>query len=359
MNQQELEFLLELFPDLDKSLVKNLSNLSLEEALEFCTKEPRKQSEFQILIPKNKRIELNVRLDFQVEKLMEIFPNFSIETLESILSQQDGNLEKASEKLVELSMKYEPKQMEFDKDLLCLIEMFPSLNTQTIATHLRESTFEDVVDKLIEIDSKPLDYANLSKKTVTTLQYKFNTCDNTEKAIATNFNTCDNTEKAIATPLKLLGSGDPTELREEAQKCLLERNYYFDKAVTEFRKKTFTGRSSASYYSKLGHKMNEKMKSLNKEAADLVFDSNLKKCNNANTVDLHGLTIEEAKFHLLNYVEKWKLLKIREKELKVITGAGNHSKGNGKLYKNMSELVVNLGWKYRDGGNGWFFIKPT
>lgn len=345
MNQQELEFLLELFPDLDKSLVKNLSNLSLEEALEFCTKEPRKQSEFQILIPKNKRIELNVRLDFQVEKLMEIFPNFSIETLESILSQQDGNLEKASEKLVELSMKYGPEQMEFDKNLLCLIEMFPSLNTQTIATLLRESTFEDVVDKLIEIDSKPLDYANLSKKTATTLQYKFN--------------TCDNTEKAIATPLKLLRSGDPTELREEAQKCLLERNYYFDKAVTEFRKKTFTGRSSASYYSKLGHEMNEKMKSLNKEAADLVFDSNLMKCNNANTVDLHGLTIEEAKFHLLNYVEKWKLLKIREKELKVITGAGNHSKGNGKLYKHMSELVVNLGWKYRDGGNGWFFIKPT
>ena len=96
------------------------------------------------------------------------------------------------------------------------------------------------------------------------------------------------------------------------------------------------------------------MRQLNQAAAEILYTQNN---NDANVIDLHGLTLEESKNIVERYIQNWDGR--NKQKVKIITGAGNHSRGNvGKLLHSMPRFVQNMGWSVENGGNGWFYIKP-
>ena len=79
--------------------------------------------------------------------------------------------------------------------------------------------------------------------------------------------------------------------------------------------------------------------------------------NDKYTIDLHGLTYDESKSILMSIIENWN--DKEKKGLKVITGAGHHSKnGYSKLFNSLPKFFESQGWTVEREGLGSFYAKP-
>ena len=85
--------------------------------------------------------------------------------------------------------------------------------------------------------------------------------------------------------------------------------------------------------------------------AQMDFNNKIHNYNEA-ILDLHGLTVKESLIVLNQKTGSWK----SRKPLRIITGAGNHSKGNGKLLRSSINYITSIGWVIEKDqmGNGWF-----
>jgi NEDD4-binding protein 2 len=131
------------------------------------------------------------------------------------------------------------------------------------------------------------------------------------------------------------------DYRAEAQQHANLRHEAFQKAAKAWRGKQ---KDLASYYAQQGREHSVKMEEANRRAAGLIFHKNASR-HSGNTIDLHGLHVDEALQVLAE--------KMRESSgvLEVITGRGIHSHNN---IPKLKKAVVN--YLYRNNIN--YCISP-
>lgn len=123
-----------------------------------------------------------------------------------------------------------------------------------------------------------------------------------------------------------------------------ERINEFQRASASFSRKSLTGTSAASYYSQLGHGLSLKIDRLHRIAAEKLlfernsFDSKQQKNSNANVLDLHFLTVAEARKVAAEFLTFHESRGTRS--IYIVTGRGNHSSnGSCKLACAMENLL--------------------
>ncbi|XP_036372438.1 NEDD4-binding protein 2 [Megalops cyprinoides] len=117
------------------------------------------------------------------------------------------------------------------------------------------------------------------------------------------------------------------DFRTEAVLQRRKQQESFSKAAEAYRQ----GRKDvASFYAQQGHLHGQKMKEANHRAAVQIFERVNASLLPQNVLDLHGLHVDEALYHLQRVLEEktaeWQQGGCRP-QLSVITGRGNHSQG--------------------------------
>jgi hypothetical protein len=276
--------------------------------------------------------------------LYEMFPMFEQDQILAVLCKTKGDVEKCVLILTEFANHVDPRAKE-SENVYILMEWFPNVPKYRLIQVARMfRSVEECADFLykdpVENRWSCIPDSVVSSASNLSIKYTFSS-----SALG------NEPELKTDKPDVTTTQGTPTELRMKASEYLLRRNMYFKEAAKRYSEKNLTGRGSALYYSELGHQMNDLMKKTNIIAADLIFQENRKK-HPGGVIDLHGLTVAEAKERLLP-----ELISNNQATVKVITGYGHHSEGDGKLLKSMQSFLSKDGWKVEEGGNGWFFVK--
>ncbi|RKF57825.1 Smr domain-containing protein [Erysiphe neolycopersici] len=179
-----------------------------------------------------------------------------------------------------------------------------------------------------------------------------------------------NSEKNIASMKKSINlntnlnirrnqSKTASTMNDEAADFREARNNAFQKATVAYRR----GKSDklmtavASYYAEEGHNYNSLAKKAQSDAADLIANS---QCSQ-NSIDLHGLSVQDAVRIAREYVTSW-WHELGERSCSgsnfrgstdsppsyhIITGTGSHSKdGISKLGPAVSKMLKRDGWKF-------------
>ncbi|XP_061101924.1 NEDD4-binding protein 2 isoform X2 [Conger conger] len=117
------------------------------------------------------------------------------------------------------------------------------------------------------------------------------------------------------------------DFRTEATLQRRKQQESFSKAAEAYRQGM---KDVASFYAQQGHLHGQKMREANNRAAMLIFERVNATLLPENILDLHGLHVDEALFHLQRVLEEktveWQQGGCRP-QLSVITGRGNHSQG--------------------------------
>ncbi|KAK0120112.1 hypothetical protein ONS95_011521 [Cadophora gregata] len=142
------------------------------------------------------------------------------------------------------------------------------------------------------------------------------------------------------------------------------RNVEFAKAADAFRKaksNPLMG-GAAAYYSEVGRTYDTKAKAAASRAADALVASQSSKL----VVDLHGMNVKDATRISRERVTMWWHEHGEERAdgrsakvppYKIVTGAGNHSAGGGKLGPAVAKMLLAEGWKIQVGsGNNMGFL---
>ncbi|PVH87747.1 hypothetical protein DL98DRAFT_479966 [Cadophora sp. DSE1049] len=142
------------------------------------------------------------------------------------------------------------------------------------------------------------------------------------------------------------------------------RNIEFAKAANAFRKaksNQLMG-GAAAYYSEVGRTYDARAKAAASRAADELVASQSSKL----VVDLHGMNVKDAMRISRERVTMWWHEYGEERAdgrsakvppYKVVTGAGNHSSGGGKLGPAVAKMLLAEGWKIQVGsGNNMGFL---
>ena len=118
------------------------------------------------------------------------------------------------------------------------------------------------------------------------------------------------------------------EVRNMAVGLQEERVKQVQRASSSFKRGNLTGRSSATYYSDEGQALAPKITRLNRVAAEKIYRDKNPNGLESNKLDLHNLTVAEAKEVSMAFLERH----TSSKSVQIITGRGNHSAdGNCKL----------------------------
>jgi DNA-nicking Smr family endonuclease len=100
-------------------------------------------------------------------------------------------------------------------------------------------------------------------------------------------------------------------------------------------------KQKAKELSDKGKKAKAEMERFNRSAADAIFKSNNAKVTEPNTIDLHGLHVDEAIEKVEETIERYKAEK--KTHLVIIVGVGNHSQNHqAKLKPAINSLVAKL-----------------
>ncbi|KAL2911608.1 hypothetical protein HK105_208947 [Polyrhizophydium stewartii] len=101
------------------------------------------------------------------------------------------------------------------------------------------------------------------------------------------------------------------------------------------------------------------MRDASDRAARLQLAANAAKHRrDPNVLDLHKLTVAEARRAAAEFAALWAAAPRTARTLKVIVGAGHHSEAGPRLKAAVSAHLVRLGWRVEPGGNGWFYLRP-
>ncbi|KAI1887635.1 hypothetical protein AGOR_G00192340 [Albula goreensis] len=135
--------------------------------------------------------------------------------------------------------------------------------------------------------------------------------------------------KEVVTKPEFQDTEDPEyeDFRTEAMLQRRKQQECFSKAAEAYRQGM---KDVASFYAQQGHLHGQKMKEANDRAAMQIFERVNATLLPQNILDLHGLHVDEALYHLKRVLEdktaEWQQGGCRPK-LSVITGKGNHSQG--------------------------------
>lgn len=143
--------------------------------------------------------------------------------------------------------------------------------------------------------------------------------------------------------------------RSEAIDVALNRNRLFQKYFFIINKRATEAylsghKATARELSIAAHKLNEKVSTLHQEAAEKIFSERNKKLNSYNNdqiIDLHGLHPEESCNILDNSIKKLQQSKYKGNVV-IITGTGNHSRGNLKVLPVVRSYLEKKGFKTRE-----------
>ncbi|KAG1378892.1 hypothetical protein G6F61_005435 [Rhizopus arrhizus] len=133
---------------------------------------------------------------------------------------------------------------------------------------------------------------------------------------------------------------NPDECRDIAMQLIMERNELYRKAAAAYRKARNKGPEGgvAFYYSDIAREIDSKAKDWNMRAARATVRQHRLRQNDDHLLDLHGLTIAEARVVLMEGVTQWwsrsQMQSARRliQPLRIITGVGKHSEyGESKL----------------------------
>eukprot|EP01080_Neovahlkampfia_damariscottae_P006435 gene6435-10443_t len=138
--------------------------------------------------------------------------------------------------------------------------------------------------------------------------------------------------------------------RGEAQKEVELRNVCYEKSKKAFEE---GDKELAKQLSEEGKEHDEKWKILTKEAGKNIFKE-MNENNDKNTIDLHGLFVEEA----VEFVkERLNELKGNDVTLSIITGAGNHSSAGALIKPKIHELLKEESLTFTEEKNGQVDVK--
>ncbi|KAJ1662488.1 hypothetical protein IW140_005807 [Coemansia sp. RSA 1813] len=151
---------------------------------------------------------------------------------------------------------------------------------------------------------------------------------------------------------------DPDQCRKRAEALILKRNELYAKAAKAYsRRSTMHGHSgTAMYYSIEGHKYDARARVWRMRAAQSAVA--MMRQNDANVVDLHGLTCAEAVAIVLEEVNAW-YVRTRAtadarqlqnvKPLHIVTGKGTHSPdGKAHLHPSVVRALRNNSWWFEE-----------
>ena len=129
--------------------------------------------------------------------------------------------------------------------------------------------------------------------------------------------------------------------REEANNYAQERNKLYQESQEEYKK---GNGQKAKELSEKAKEMDKLMKSSNKKAEEAIIKP--QKINQSGIIDLHGLYLSEA-INIIKQILKRKK-KLKFKELKIITGLGNHSHNNiPKIKPAIIKILDEKKYKYK------------
>ena len=366
-NDDGVLLLCSMFPNLDFEVVyRELVNADFksELAVENLLKSTMPSSKPKIRLPKSRTsksaFKWTPRMMEAADGLIEAFPQFEEESIRDIFEKYDGSVPQAAKELADIACRNDNVKQRNDELLSELFIMFPSLERNTLLALVQTGiSFEEMVERILSMS------VSGSGKSGTKNAWKTNALklNNHETEPLLNFYHPQDDYSTILPVSQKTARGieqqqqqkDPRMMREKAHFLAKERKAHFEKAAAAFKRGSLTGTSSASYYAQLGRELDLQVKHANKEASLAQIDFNKRVHSfNPSIIDLHGLTVVESFEYLQEKIDSWKR---EDGYLKVITGAGNHSKGKGKLLESSLKFIKNAGWNIDDekSGSGWFY----
>ncbi|KAJ2996403.1 hypothetical protein HDV02_006552 [Globomyces sp. JEL0801] len=362
---QDLNTLKSMFPDTDELVLYEswLNYDDIESSINYLINYNSKVADLEttnsksIILPKQKhqnQVKITIQDEQILTQLTEIFPKFNPD---SILDVYIKNSKVFDQTVVELSNYADVDQINsrdiFNNQITQLKEMFPNIHTTKLVHYLNNhKTVEETIETLFQLNDSTNQWNG-------TLNIKDVPKKNTTPEIGFHFDSKRESNITISNQVDIAQDkkhqDDPLYFRRIANDFMRERNNNFMQAANHFSRGQLTGRKSAEYYSELGRNASLKMHLFMEKAADAQLEYNRARHNrDPNVIDLHGLTVKQAKERLELYSNQWALSNTGW--LKIITGAGNHSKGKGKLYPAMYSFMTQRKWRTKEGGDGWFFV---
>ncbi|KAG2219688.1 hypothetical protein INT45_001860, partial [Circinella minor] len=160
---------------------------------------------------------------------------------------------------------------------------------------------------------------------------------------------------------------DPMTCREKASDLIMERNNLYRKAAEAYRRTKNKGPGEggvAFYYSDEARQLDTQAKNWNLKAARALVRKERLREQDDHLVDLHGLTVAEAKILIQEGVNQWwsrsqmQIGRKGIKPLKIVTGVGRHSEyGESKLLPSALKLLKKEGWRIETPYPGCILVK--
>ncbi|KAL0582958.1 hypothetical protein ABG067_007091 [Albugo candida] len=232
----------------------------------------------------------------------------------------------------------ERTELELSKDA------FPSLTTAPLekGDFLDRQQAKETLDYARAVSLYP-DQLNQSQNRSGTMAYP-SPMHQTKPSRTTNFARMSDVKRVITGKAV---TAQYQQVREEAYQLACARNKCFMRATEAFRS---NNKAMATYMSREGRDLNEKMKKLHLMAAEVIFKSRNphEQVYRDRLMDLHGLHVVEA----VAFLQSW-LPQLAEDGLeliRIVTGAGHHSKGpqnTARLLPAVEQFLRSEGYEYK------------
>jgi hypothetical protein len=379
--EMEIQFVESLFPHLDKNWIKEkLQSCALDEIVAvILNQEDEDDPEWQDLttlrnmFPDHSEDKIyEIYMETGMQGTVDYFMTASVDQVQRVVLPKQFTNSHQNQDRATIEFLHSMFPM-FDKfDIECVLTFFGSDVDETISTLSQFSTMtkNDPREKLrMEIESLQSMFPAISRRKLQQFWTRFGlvgaidrlTQDTwsqrpqemksiPEPPVQIHFGRQPNYPKSDTLEKKVkLSKESIMELRSIAQTYLMKRNDCFRRACNIFQRGS-TGRAAAGQYASEGHDYTALMNKANKEAADAIFEQGISDGVDGRQVDLHGLTVREAKERLAEYMD------VHRGRLKVITGAGHHSINGSRLFQTIQSWFRSQGYVVETGGNGWFFV---
>jgi hypothetical protein len=333
---QDLVTLREMFPDHSEDKIYEIyMETGMQGAVEFFMSTVEDQVH-RVVLPKQYTSKHSKQDPGTVEFLHSMFPLFEKLDIERVLTYLESDVDETVSTLSKFSAisLVDPRE-KLRMELESLQAMFPSISRRKLQQLWTRFGLDGAIDRLTQNAwaNAPLGVNLIPDSPVSVYFGK-----------SPEVKTIDTSEKAMVYSKESI-----MELRRIAHTYLMKRNDCFQRACNVFQKGT-AGRAAAGQYASEGHHYTNLMNEANRKAADAIFQQGISRGVDGSQVDLHGLTVREAKERLDLYLESYR------GRLKIITGAGHHSSNGGKLFRTMQSWLRCRGFRVEIAGNGWFFI---
>ncbi|XP_071786915.1 uncharacterized protein [Asterias amurensis] len=240
-----------------------------------------------------------------------------------------------------------------------LFEEFPSIDRDTLEEIFRannfqlESTIGQVKSFFMSASDRPKDvYTDEALELMEKRQIE----QAERESLASSSEGTDDSASQEGSCFQSVSNPDYVDYRAEATQHYRQRHEAFQKAAAAY-KRGF--KDLASFYSQQGHLHTEKMKEANQRASEVILTSRNSLFSD-NTLDLHGLHVDEALLMLNKVLEEKKaefeafshqphppVTKPPPRHMFIITGKGNHSRGGvPRIRPAVTDLLKRAGFRY-------------